>query len=267
LLKIGIIGAGAIGKFLLRELSSDPAFEISALAEIDTVHANQVLDELKLSRDLLKPLDQFPHDTDIFIEAASQTVAGHVARFALMRGKVAIIASIGGLGDLGEYQEIAAKFGGKLILPSGALVGLDALKAIPHESITSVSLKSTKPVKTLADAEYFKKNNINALEITESVMIFKGNAREAAAAFPKSANVAAALAHASIGLNNVQVEMWADPTTDKNRHAIRVESGHGVFVAEVWNVPFEENPKTSKLAAYSILATARGLVRSITVGT
>jgi aspartate dehydrogenase len=267
LLKIGIIGAGAIGKFLLRELSSDPAFEISALAEIDAAHAHQVLDELKLSRDLLLPLESFPQDIDIFIEAASQAVAGHVARFALMRGKIAIIASIGGLGDLDEYADIAAESGGKLMLPSGALVGLDALKAIPHESITLVSLKSTKPARTLADAEYFRKNNINALELAESTMIFKGTAREAAAAFPKSANVAAALAHASIGLNRVQVEMWADPSTDKNRHAIRVESGHGVFITEVWNVPFEENPKTSKLAAYSILATARGLVKSISVGT
>jgi aspartate dehydrogenase len=267
LLKVGIVGAGAIGSFVLRGLADDPGFKIVALAELDTDRAHKVLDEAKLPPDLLIPLENFPSDTDIFVEAASQAIARPVARFALERGKIAVIASIGGLGDLDEYIDLAGNYGGKLILPSGALVGLDALKAIPRESITKVSLKSTKPAKTLADAEYFRKNNVNAIELAESTMVFSGTAREAAAAFPKSANVAAALAHASIGLDNVKVEMWADPKSDKNRHAVRVESGHGELATEVWNVPFEENPRTSKLAAYSILATVRGLAKSIIVGT
>jgi aspartate dehydrogenase len=251
----------------LRELSHDPAFKIAALDEIDLDRANSVLDNLGLPHDIHTPLDKFPDNTDVFIEAASQAAARPVALAGLNRGKTVIVASIGGLGDLDEYRTLAEAKGGRLILPSGALVGLDALKAIPPESITLVSLTSSKPAKTLANDEYLKKQGINTLEFTQPTMVFEGTAREAAAAFPKSANVAAALAHASIGLDNVYVQMWADPETDHNRHTIRVESGHGVFVSGVSNVPFEENPRTSKLAAYSILACVRGLTKSIIVGT
>ena len=266
-MNVGIVGAGAIGGFLIRALSNDPGFRIVALSELDQDRAHNVLDAAGLSRDLLMPLEKFPADTDVFVEAASQAVAGMVAKFALGRGKTVIIASIGGLGDLDEYKALAEKTGGRLILPSGALVGLDALKAIPPESITLITLTSSKPAKTLADAKYVVEQGINTLELKQPTMVFEGTAREAAAAFPKSANVAAALAHASLGLDNVHVEMWADPESERNRHTIRVESGHGVFVTGVSNVPFEENPRTSKLAAYSILATVRGLTKSIIVGT
>jgi aspartate dehydrogenase len=266
-MNVGIVGAGAIGGFLLKHLSKDPDFHVVALAELDTPRAHSVLDSLALSRDLLMPLESFPAGTDVFIEAASQATARLTAMFALSRGKTAVIASIGGLGDLDEYIALAEKSGGRLLLPSGALVGLDGLKAIPPESITLVNLMSTKPAKTLADTPYLVNLGINTLELTEPTMVFEGTAREAAAAFPKSANVAAALAYASVGLDNVHVEMWADPESDKNRHTVRVESGHGIFISGVSNVPFEENPRTSKLAAYSILATVRGLTKSVIVGT
>jgi aspartate dehydrogenase len=267
LINVGIVGAGAIGSFLLRGLVGTEGFKVVALAEIDESRAKDVLGKCGLPTSLHMPLNSFPADTDVFVEAASQAVATEVARFALGRGKIAIIASIGGLGDLDDYKALADKTGGKLILPSGALVGLDALKAIPPESITVVVLMSSKPAKTLADAKYVVEKGLDLNSITEPTLVFEGSARLAAAAFPKSANVAAALAHASIGLDNVHVEMWADPESDRNRHTIRVESGHGVFVAGVSNVPFEENPRTSKLAAYSILATVRGLSKSIIVGT
>jgi aspartate dehydrogenase len=267
MLNIGIVGAGAIGKFLLRELKSDPGFQIVALDEQDSARGTAVLKELDLPESILTPLDKFPASTDIFIESASQTVAPTVAKFALDRGKIAIIASIGGLDDLIRYLDIAKKTGGKLILPSGALVGLDALKAIPPDSIKTVFLMSSKPSKTLADTPFLVKQGIDTTTFQIPTLVFEGTAREATKAFPKSANVAAALAFASVGLDNVHVEMWADPESDKNRHTIKVESGHGVFISAVANEPFEENPRTSKLAAYSILAAVRGLSKSIIVGT
>jgi aspartate dehydrogenase len=266
-MKIGIIGAGAIGNFLIKALKSDSAFELVALAEIDDARGKIVLAESGYDESILKPLEDFPSDTEVFIEAASGAIATVVARYALEKGKIAIVASIGGLGDLDEYRSIAERTGGKLLLPSGAIAGLDALKAIPPESITSVTLTSNKPSKTLADTPYLKAHGINTLEYTEPTCVFSGTAREAAKAFPKSANVGAALALASIGLDRTKVEVWADPAGDRNRHTIRVESGHGMLIMAVSNVPFEENPRTSRLAAYSILATVRGIVKSIVVGT
>jgi len=216
---------------------------------------------------LLLPVESFPSETDIYIEAASQAAAPLVAEIALERGKIAVIASIGGLGELDRYRKIAERTGGKLILPSGALAGLDALKAIPPESIKLVSLISTKPAKTLADSEYLIQQGINTLEFTQPTLVFEGTAREAASAFPKTSNVAATLGYATIGLDRVMVQIWADPASERNRHTIRIESGHGIMIVGVSNEPFEENPKTSRLAAYSILATIRNLAAPIIVGT
>ncbi len=266
-MNIGIIGVGTIGEFLVRGLKSDEAFTLVAVADIDGARARKVLTENGHPENLLMPFKDFPPETDVYIECASASVAGDVAKHVLEKGKTVIIASVGGLGDIDEYREIAERTGGSLRLPSGAIAGLDALKAIPSASIDGVLLKTTKPAKTLADAEYVREQRINTLEFAEPTRIFEGSAREAAKAFPRSINVAAALAHATIGLDRTRVEIWADPNSDKNRHSVRVESGHGTIATDVANVPFEENPRTSRLAAYSILATVRGLAGGVVVGT
>jgi len=266
-MKIGIVGAGTIGAFLIRALKDDSSFRLVAVDDIDTDLALKVLSENGYPESLHMPIENFPDDTDVYVEAASASVAAKIVKFALERGKIVIPASIGGLGDIEPYSEIAKRTGGRLVLPSGAICGLDALKAIPSDSITSVSLKTTKPAKTLADSKYVKDRNINILAFTEPTMIFRGTARDAANAFPKSINVAAALSHASIGLDRTLVEIWADPQGERNIHTITVQSGHGDLAMTTSNVPFEENPRTSRLAAYSILAAIRNLTKPIIVGT
>jgi len=266
-MNIGIIGVGTIGGFLISELKDDKSFKLVAVADIDDVAAKKVLTDNGYPESLLMPLDRFPEETDVFIEAASASISRDVVSYALDRGKIVIPASIGGLGDIDDLTMIAKSTGGRLILPSGAIAGLDALKAIPPESVTSVLLRTTKPAKTLADAKWVLEQGINTLEFTEPTMVFSGTARDAAKAFPKSINVAAALSHASAGLDKTMVEIWADPEGDKNCHSIRLESGHGILIMDVSNVPFEVNPRTSRLAAYSILATVRNLTKPVIVGT
>lgn len=266
-INIGIIGAGTIGSFLIRALKDDPSFRLTAVADIDREVCLSVLGDNGYPDSLHMPLNEFPENVDVYIEAASGKVAPTVAKFALERGKTVIIASIGGLDDIEPYREIAERTGGRLILPSGAISGLDALKAIPNESITEVTLKTTKPSRTLAEAKYIVEKGIKTLELTEPACVFSGVAREAAKAFPKSINVAAALSHATIGLDRTKVEIWADPEGVRNIHEIKVVSGHGTLETRTSNVPFEENPRTSRLAAYSILATIRTLTGSVIVGT
>jgi len=266
-MKIGIVGVGTIASFLCRELKPDSSFELVAVADIDEDRAGRVLNDNGYAEELILPLEKFPEDTDVYIETAAAAVAGEVAIYALGKGKTAIIASIGGLGDIDKYLEVAEKTGGRLLLPSGAIAGLDALKAIPPDSIDSVTLITTKPARTLADMSYLTDKGIDTLKFTESTRVFEGSARDAAEAFPRSINVAAALSHAGIGLDKTKVEIWADPKGDRNCHSIRVESGHGTLATDVANVPFEENPRTSRLAAYSILATVRGLTRPMVAGT
>jgi len=266
-MNIGIVGAGTIGAFLIKGLNNNKALNLVALADIDSARAHRVLKDNGYPESLLMPLENFPENTDVYIETASASVAAEIAKIGLERGKIVIPASIGGLGDIEPYRLLAEKNGGRLILPSGAICGLDALKAIPPDSITSVVLKTTKPSKTLAESKYLIEKGINTLEFTEPTQIFSGTARDAAKAFPKSINVAAALSHAAIGLDRTLVEIWADPESDRNVHAITIKSGHGDFYMESSNVPFEENPRTSRLAAYSILATIQNLTRPVIAGT
>ena len=120
---------------------------------------------------------------------------------------------------------------------------------------------------SLRDDPYVIEKGIDVDNMTEEMLVFEGTAREAAKAFPKSANVAAAVGYASLGLDKVEVKIYIDPKSDRNRHALRIESGHGDITAEASNVPFEINPRTSKLAAYSILASVRGLAQPVVAGT
>lgn len=98
------------------------------------------------------------------------------------------------------------------------------------------------------------------------MLVFQGNAFDAAAGFPANVNVAAALALAEIGPVRTKVEIWADPTVSRNIHTIRVESEAARFTMTIENVPSEGNPRTGKLTALSMLACLRGLVSPLKVG-
>ena len=102
--------------------------------------------------------------------------------------------------------------------------------------------------------------------MTEPLLVFKGNARDAAAGFPANVNVAAALALAGIGPVRTQVEIWADPGVTRNIHTIHVKAEAANFTMRIENVPSDENPKTGRITALSMIACLRGLVSTLKVG-
>jgi aspartate dehydrogenase len=160
----------------------------------------------------------------------------------------------------------AMQTGARIIVPTGALLGLDAVRAAAEGPVESISLVTRKPPGGLAGAPYLEKHQIEVLGITEPKLVFQGNAFDAAAGFPANVNVAAALALAGIGPVRTKVEIWADPTVTRNTHTIRVESDAARFTMTIENVPTDENPRTGKLTALSMLACLRGLVSPLKVG-
>ena len=98
-------------------------------------------------------------------------------------------------------------------------------------------------------------------------LVFKGNAREGAIGFPANVNVAAALALAGIGADRTMLEVWADPGVDKNQHKIEVKADSCWFTLEIANVPTEENPKTGKTTALSVLACLKSITQTMRIGT
>jgi aspartate dehydrogenase len=160
----------------------------------------------------------------------------------------------------------ARQTGARIIVPTGALLGLDAVRAVAEGRIDSVTIETRKPPTGLIGAPYLEKHGIDMMDVTMPVRVFAGNARDAAAGFPANVNVAAALALAGIGPVRTRVEIWADPGLTRNVHIIRVEAEAARFTMRIENVPSDDNPRTGKITPLSVLACLRGLVSPLKVG-
>ncbi len=140
------------------------------------------------------------------------------------------------------------------------------MKAIPSDSIRRVSITTTKNPSKFAGSKYILDQGIDLSGLEGPTVIFEGTAGEAVQAFPRNINVSAVLSYAGIGRSRTNVTVIADPGISVNRHQISIESDHGNVQISVDNVPFEVNPRTSRLAAFSILAAVKSLVYTITIG-
>jgi aspartate dehydrogenase len=175
-------------------------------------------------------------------------------------------SSVGALLPLMHLVERARETGARIVVPTGALLGLDAVRAAAEGEVTSVTIETRKPPSGLAGAPYLVENNIEVTGVTSAKLVFKSNAFDAARGFPANVNVAAALALAGIGPERTMVEIWADPGVTRNTHTIRVEAAAARLTMTIENVPSEENPRTGKITPLSILACLRGLTSTLKVG-
>jgi aspartate dehydrogenase len=151
-------------------------------------------------------------------------------------------------------------------VPTGALIGLDAMIAAAEGEIFSVKMVTNKPPLGLKGAPHLIENNISVDGLTEPLKVFSGNAREAAKGFPANLNVVVALALAGVGPEKTHLEIWADPTVVRNTHTITVESDSAKFSMKMENIP-SENPKTGRIVAQSVVAMLRKMLSTFQVGT
>jgi aspartate dehydrogenase len=175
--------------------------------------------------------------------------------------------SCGALLDNLDLVDLARRHGGRIFVPSGALLGLDAVAAAAEGGISSVHMVTRKPPRGLLGAPYLEENAIDVAGLTEPKRVFAGTAREAARGFPANVNVAAALALAGIGPDRTAVEIWADPTVTRNVHQIEVEAEAARFSMQIENVPSAENPRTGRLTALSVVAALKKLSSPLAIGT
>ena len=204
---------------------------------------------------------------EIIVECAPSAAFTDIARPALEAGRTLLTVSGAALLDAPEMVEIAEQNGGKIILATGALLGLDAVRAAAEGVIHSVQMITRKPPYSLKGAPYLVEHKIAIDNLSEPLKVFEGTAREGAAGFPANVNVAAALGLAGIGVDATTLEIWADPALDRNTHTIHVEADSARFSLSIENVPSDENPGTGKITALSVVAALRGLVSPLHVGT
>ena len=266
-LRVAIGGFGTIGSVVARRLDQGiEGLTLAAIAARDVARAEAAMAGFA-RRAPVVPLAQLSEGADIVVECAPAAVLRDIAEPALSQGRTLIVLSCGALLDNLDLVELARRQGGRIIVPTGALLGLDAVAAAAEDGIASVKMITRKPLEGLSGAPYLVANNIDITGLATPKCIFSGTAREAARGFPANVNVAAALALSGIGPERTIVEIWADPTVTRNIHRIEVEAEAARLSMQVENVPSPENPRTGRLTALSVIATLKKLVSPLTVGT
>lgn len=249
-MKLGLIGNGAIARVVTRhcESSSGRLEIVGALVLPDdgaSVGRHPTFTNLT---------DLLACEPDLVVESAGQGAVTEFGAPILAAGIDLMVISVGALANdetLGTLERAAQLNGTKLIIPTGALAGLDALSAARVDGLDSVRLKTRKPPQSWSGAPGVK--DIDLSRIGEPTDIFVGTARAAALAFPKNANVAAAVALAGIGFDRTEVILCADPGVTRNVHLLEAHGAFGQLTAEIQAEPSPDNPKTSHLAALSII--------------
>ncbi|MGE0222824.1 MAG: aspartate dehydrogenase [Acetobacteraceae bacterium] len=262
---VAIAGLGTVGLPLAHALNNDvDGLRLIAVASRDQVKALGKLVNFR-PQPRLVDLDDLA-EADIVVEALPAALFERVALPAIEAGRIFVPASVGALLPRMHLVRRAAQTGARIVVPTGALLGLDAVRAAAEGPVESVTIETRKAPKALVGAPYLERHGISVLGISEPTLVFDGNALDAAAGFPANVNVAAALALAGIGPVRTKVQIWADPAMTRNVHTIRVEADAARFTMTIENVPSEENPRTGKLTALSMLACLRGLVSTLKVG-
>ena len=268
--RIGIVGAGAIGKEIARAIDNGtvPA-KLEAIYDRDTAEATSFAASLK-SKPRVLPLEELVEASNFVVEAAAQSAVREVAIAALSKSRSVMIMSVGALADkelLETIRTMAKEHCCSIYLPSGAIGGLDAVKAASICKIDSVTITTRKPRDGLRGAPVIVRNNIDVDSMTEPTEIFSGPAAVAIKEFPANVNVAASLSLVGIGFERTLVRVVVDPTIKRNIHEISVRGEFGELHTVVENVPARSNPKTSFLAALSAIATLRQVCEPLKIGT
>jgi aspartate dehydrogenase len=264
--RVAIAGLGAIGQVLARALDEGiPGARLAAVAVRNPAKVAAFL--ATLSRPVpMVPLGALVDHADIVIECAPSELLGQIAGPVLEAGKRVVVLSVGGLLANPQLEQIAARHGGQILVPTGALIGLDAVIAAAEGTIHSVRMITRKPPRGLLGAPYLVENKIDISDVKAPLRVFSGTARDAAKGFPANLNVAAALSLAGIGPDRTVLEIWADPTVTRNTHRIEVDSDSASFSMTIENIP-SANPRTGRITALSVIALLRKLSAPVRVGT
>ena len=256
MLKIGLIGCGAIGTAIAKAVNEGKGGDAKIEIVLDTDLAKAMELSKRIDSKTTSEIEELIRAADLVVECASQSAVREWGQKVAGK-KDFMILSVGALLDdklLGELLSNAKRGKTKIYVPSGAICGIDGLKGAGVGGIKSVQLTTTKPPKSLG------------LDVSEKKIIFSGPPEEAVKKFPANINVSAVLRLASKGAP-VNVEIVADPDAKQNRHEVAVKGEFGELFCRTKNRPSKDNPKTSALAAMSAVATIRRITETLVIGT
>jgi aspartate dehydrogenase len=267
--KISIIGCGAIGSELAQHVDSNMTKNVTLLSILDIRPENAQTLKSKLSNNSPLIFNNFADfvksesfkEVELVIEAASQNAITSYLNQLISFKKDVLVMSVGAFANSAFFSEVSRNVESNdinIYVPSGAIAGIDALKSVKN-SVSYVTLTTTKNPNSLKDSPFFKNNNFTVDSIKKRTLIFEGSAIEAVQNFPANVNVAALLGLAGIGIEKTKVNVIADPSIRINKHEIKVIGKFGELIVRVKNIPSSTNPKTSYLAILSVIECLRSI--------
>ncbi len=270
MLAISIIGCGGIGAGVLRGLAAQPGIRVESIVvppEAATrEHARALAAQYAPAARLVDSVDPDRDRPDLIVECAGHRAIRQHVLPGLRSGIACLLVSVGALSEDGLVDELeqATLLGGTQVqLLPGAIGAIDALAAARLGGLSSVRYTGRKPPSAWSGTPAQQLCDLCALR--EPAMLFAGSAREAAALYPKNANVAATVSLAGLGLSATYVELYADPGVSENVHQVDAVGAFGSFSLTMRGRPLPENPKTSALTVYSVLRALANRVNPVSI--
>ena len=244
--RVGVLGFGAIGRSVVDSLLGiKEEFNLIGFSDVEQVDDSPIPQ---------LTVEEMIQASDIVVEVASHAAVRQYALQIIESGTDLLIVSVGALADKSLEEKLLAAGPGNLMICTGALGGIDYIQAAKLlGGIDEISLTSTKKPSVLSQPwmENFLQEKLAAGD--ERVVVFEGNAREAAEAFPKSSNVSATLALTVGSWDTVKVRVVGDPAAKQTKHQIHLSGEVGESVFEVNSLPSAINPATSSVVPYSVV--------------
>jgi len=267
--RIGILGCGAIGSRIAKSIKTecDAKATVTALFDINPSKSENLQKALPHKNIVKKSYQDLLTSCDLVVEAVNAPDTYQLVRQALMAKKDVLVMSVGKFIDDESIFKFAQKQGVKVLIPSGAIAGLDAIKAASLERIDRITLTTRKPIYGFADNAYVQERRINLSQIKKETILFDGTVREAVKCFPQNINVAATIALASNAKDKLRIRIATSPEFKVNSHEIEVIGEFGRMVTKTENVICPDNPKTSFLAVLSAVRTLKEYFQGVKIGT
>jgi aspartate dehydrogenase len=251
---VGLIGCGGMAQDVVAALRASSGNGVSIVGALARAGRGGEARARLAKIDIVEALDDLiARGPALVAEVAGQAAVAEHCEAVLRGGIDCLIISVGALADpalLARLKAAAHAGDSHILLPAGAIGGLDAIAAMRVAGLTSVRYRSRKPPAAWRGTPAERLVDLGAL--TRPTVLYKGIAGEAALLYPQNANVAAAVALAGLGFDATEVELVADPGAPGNVHEIEAEGAAGRFAIQLQGKPSRTNPKTSALAAMSV---------------
>jgi len=268
-IRVGVLGCGAIGSRIAKSIKTqcDEHAIVAALFDINPAKAQNLQKDIPYKNIVKSSYQDLLKCSDFIVEAVNAPDTYQLVRSAILAKKDVLVMSVGKFIGGESIFKLAQKQGVRVLIPTGAIAGIDAIKAASLQRIDSITLTTRKPIYGFADNTYVQEKRINLSQIKKETVLFDGNVSEAVKCFPQNINVAATIALASNSINKLRIRIATSPEFKVNSHEIEVIGEFGRLVTKTENVVCPDNPKTSYLAVLSAVRTLKEYFQGVKIGT